>query len=74
MRHAFPQLLLWVIVNSSSAVISKNSDNSDKKLPKYADNMHKDSFLLLKEKTFYYCNRATIAIAVMYMLYYTYNK
>lgn len=66
----FLRSLLRVIVNSSSAVISEDSDDSDRELPELADNMHGDSFSLLEEKTPYRRNRATVAVAVMCMLCY----
>lgn len=66
--------LLCVIVNSSSAVISEDSNDSEKKLPKLADNIHGDFFLLLEEKTFYRCNKATVALAVICMLCYACNE
>lgn len=66
--------LFCVIVNSSNADISKNSNNSDKELPKLADNMYRDSFLLLEEKTSYCCNRETIAVAIIYMPCYACNE
>lgn len=70
----FLRSLLRVIVNSSSAVISKDFDDSDRELPKLANNMHGDFFLLLEEKTPYRCNRATVAVAVMCMLCYACNE
>lgn len=70
----FVWLLLCVIINSSGAVILKNSNDSDRKLFKLSNNIYKDFFLLLKEKTLYHCNRATIAIAIICILYYTYSK
>lgn len=52
----------------------KDFDNSDKKLFKLANNIHGNSFLLLKKKTSYYHNKITIVVAIMYMLYYTCNE
>lgn len=70
----FLQSLLQVIVNSSSAIILEDSNNSDRKLPKLANNIHGDFFLLLKEKTPYCYNRTIVVVAVMYILCYTCNE
>lgn len=66
----FFQILLYEIVDSSDAIISELSEDSDQKLPELVDNMHGILFLLLVEKIPYYCNKVTITVTILYILCY----
>lgn len=46
----FFQSLLWVIINSSSAVILEDSHDLDRELSKLVDNIHRGFFFFVKGK------------------------